>query len=103
VMAEIPGITPKVAQFARRVRDIGLTVVLPDMFGIAGRDPNPEGHGSLGSVAYGVRTITQLCVSREFICWPPAAARRSPHGYARSAHMSTNVAADPESAPSECV
>jgi dienelactone hydrolase len=76
VMAEIPGITPKVAQFARRVRDIGLTVVLPDMFGIAGRDPNPEGHGSLGSVAYGVRTITQLCVSREFVLL--ATGRSSP-------------------------
>jgi len=40
VIAEIPGITPKVAASARRVRDEGLTVVLPDLFGAAGRDPN---------------------------------------------------------------
>jgi dienelactone hydrolase len=76
VMAEVPGITPKVAQFARRVRDIGLTVVLPDMFGIAGRDPNPSGHGWVATVAYGVRTMTQLCVSREFVLL--ATGRSSP-------------------------
>ena len=29
VIAEIPGITPKVADFARRVRALGCTVLLP--------------------------------------------------------------------------
>ena len=38
VIAEFPGITPQVAAFARRVRDLGCTVVLPELFGRAGRD-----------------------------------------------------------------
>ena len=33
VMHEIPGITPEVAAFARRVADAGFTVSMPDMFG----------------------------------------------------------------------
>ena len=33
VIAEIPGITPKVAEFGRRVADIGCTAVLPRLFG----------------------------------------------------------------------
>ncbi|WP_062996031.1 dienelactone hydrolase family protein [Nocardia mikamii] len=66
VMTEVPGITPKVAEFARRVRDLGLTVVLPDMFGTAGRDPGPAGHGLLRSAAYEVGTIARLCIGREF-------------------------------------
>lgn len=66
VMAEIPGLTPAVADFARRVRDLGLTVVLPDLFGTAGRDPYPAAHGWHGTVAYFLRSATQLCVSREF-------------------------------------
>ena len=33
VIAEIPGITPKVAEFARRVAAIGCTAVLPHLFG----------------------------------------------------------------------
>lgn len=66
VMTEIPGITPKVAEFARRVRDLGLTAVLPDLFGAAGRDPNPSAHGWLSSAAYMARTLTTICISREF-------------------------------------
>ncbi len=66
VMAEIPGITPAVADFARRVRDLGLTAVLPDLFGTAGRDPYPAAHGPLGAATYFLRTAVQLCVSREF-------------------------------------
>ena len=38
VIAEFPGITPQVAGFARRVRDLGCTVVLPVLFGVPGRD-----------------------------------------------------------------
>jgi dienelactone hydrolase len=76
VMAEIPGITPKVAEFARRVRDIGCTVVLPDLFGVAGRDPAPGAHGWVGAAATGVRAVAQVCVSREFTVF--AAGRTSP-------------------------
>ncbi|MFG3039770.1 dienelactone hydrolase family protein [Streptomyces sp. NPDC048330] len=76
VMAEIPGITPKVARFARRVRDIGCTVVLPDLFGVAGRDPDPAAHGRRGTVVTGLRAAAQICVSREFTVL--AAGRTSP-------------------------
>ena len=37
IIHEIPGITPQVARFARRVADAGFTVVLPELFGTAGR------------------------------------------------------------------
>lgn len=37
VIHEIPGITPLVADFARRVADNGMTVVLPDLLGTPGR------------------------------------------------------------------
>ncbi len=39
VMAEMPGITPKVAEFARRVAAIGCTAVMPHLFGEPGHDP----------------------------------------------------------------
>ncbi|MGE9781347.1 dienelactone hydrolase family protein [Janibacter sp. G368] len=64
VIAEFPGITPQVAAFARRVRDLGCTVVLPDLFGVAGRDALAG--SSLRIAAGGVRTAMQVCVSREF-------------------------------------
>ncbi|MFG2332773.1 dienelactone hydrolase family protein [Streptomyces sp. NPDC048604] len=76
VMAEIPGITPKVAGFARKVRDIGCTAVLPDLFGVAGRDPHPAAHGKAGAVMTGLRALGQVCVSREFTIL--AAGRTSP-------------------------
>lgn len=57
VMAEMPGITPSVASFARRVRDLGCTVVLPDLFGTPGRQP---------SVGYTVTSIVPACVAKEF-------------------------------------
>ncbi|MET9730600.1 dienelactone hydrolase family protein [Streptomyces sp. NPDC006458] len=76
VMAEIPGITPKVARFAREVRDVGCTVVLPDLFGVAGRDPDPAAHGWAGTAATGLRAVGKVCVSREFTLL--AAGRTSP-------------------------
>ncbi|QNS08349.1 dienelactone hydrolase family protein [Streptomyces xanthii] len=76
VMAEIPGITPKVAEFARRVRDIGCTVVMPHLFGVAGRDPHPQAHGWTGAAWTGLRAAVQICVSREFTTL--AAGRTSP-------------------------
>ena len=80
VMAEIPGITPKVADFARRVAAIGCTAVLPRLFGEAGREP---------SVAYSVRSIVPSCVSREFTAF--ATGRTAPvtdwlRALARDAH-----------------
>lgn len=66
VMAEIPGITPKVLEFAERVAAIGCTAVLPVLFGRPGRDPNPAAHGWLRSGAYLGSTVLKICVSREF-------------------------------------
>ena len=57
VCSEIPGITPKVADFARRVSDRGLTAVMPHLFGTPGRDV---------SGAYAAQSLVQVCISREF-------------------------------------
>jgi len=57
VAAEIPGITPKVAEFADRLVDLGLSVALPSMFGVAGRAP---------TTANSLATIARACVSKEF-------------------------------------
>ncbi len=56
VITEIPGTTPKVAGFARRVAERGCTVVLPSIFGHDGREE---------SVPYAARQIGWACVSRE--------------------------------------
>ncbi|MEU6759646.1 dienelactone hydrolase family protein [Streptomyces sp. NPDC046685] len=66
VMAEIPGITPKVLEFADRVAAIGCTVVLPVLFGEPGLDPHPDAHGRLGTARYWASTALKVCVSREF-------------------------------------
>ena len=57
VMAEIPGITPAVADFARRVRTLGCSVTLPVLFGEPGRSISPS---------YIARSITKACVASEF-------------------------------------
>lgn len=57
VIAEIPGVTPKVLAFARRVADLGCTAVLPVLFGTPGKQP---------SVPYALQSISAGCVSREF-------------------------------------
>jgi dienelactone hydrolase len=57
VMSEIPGITPKVADFARKVADRGLSVSMPHLFGTPGRDPSGR---------YMLSSAIQICVSREF-------------------------------------
>ncbi|MFB9517208.1 dienelactone hydrolase family protein [Streptomyces purpureus] len=66
VMAEIPGITPKVLEFADRVAEIGCTAVLPVLFGEPGRDPRPEAHGRLAAGRYAASSLLKVCVSREF-------------------------------------
>ncbi|MFM9370698.1 dienelactone hydrolase family protein [Streptomyces sp. Da 82-17] len=76
VIAEIPGITPKVLAFAERVAAIGCTAVLPVLFGRPGRDPNPAAHGKLRSSAYMASSILKVCVSREFTGF--AVGRSSP-------------------------
>jgi dienelactone hydrolase len=59
IMSEIPGITPAVLRFARMVADLGLTAVLPHLFGEDGR---ARTGGYVG------RSMTQVCISREFNC-----------------------------------
>lgn len=66
VMAEIPGITPKVLAFAEQVAAIGCTAVLPVLFGTPGLDPHPRAHGRLATARYAASTALKVCVSREF-------------------------------------
>jgi dienelactone hydrolase len=66
VMAEMPGITPKVVRFADMVADIGCTAVLPHLFGTPGKDPVPTGKASLGGVAYMMSSLVPACISKEF-------------------------------------
>jgi len=60
VIAEIPGITPKVAEFGRRVADIGCTAVLPRLFGEPGRP---------ASGGYVMQSLAPACISGEFSCF----------------------------------
>lgn len=57
VMAEMPGISPHVARFARWVRDAGYTVYLPSLFGRDGAYPDAE---------EGLAVLKRACVSAEF-------------------------------------
>lgn len=57
VMSEIPGISPYVARFARWVRDAGLTVYMPSLFGEDGVLP---GNGKA------MLTLARACMSKEF-------------------------------------
>jgi dienelactone hydrolase len=60
VMAEVPGITPNVAAFGRRVAAIGCTAVLPHLFGEPGAAP---------SVPAVLKSMGPACISREFSVW----------------------------------
>jgi len=66
VISEMPGISPKVADFARKVAATGCTAVLPHLFGVPGRDPNPDSRGKLGALRYGMSSIVPACISKEF-------------------------------------
>ena len=57
VMAEMPGISPHVARFARWVRDAGFTVFMPSLFG---RD------GAVATAEDGIAVVRQACISAEF-------------------------------------
>ncbi|MEA3245614.1 MAG: dienelactone hydrolase family protein [Gemmatimonadota bacterium] len=57
VLAEMPGISPHVARFARWTRDAGFTVYMPSLFG---RD------GAVATAAEGVAVMRRACISAEF-------------------------------------
>lgn len=57
VMEELPGITPRVLEFAGRVVDLGCTVWIPQFFGTPGRRPE------LGAFA---PVTPAVCINREF-------------------------------------
>ena len=57
VMAEMPGISPHVARFARWVREAGFTVYMPSLFGRDGAVPDAED---------GAKVFRRACVSAEF-------------------------------------
>lgn len=57
VVHEIPGITPKVLQFAERVVDKGFTVLMPLLVGEVGREP---------SGGYMASSMRKICISHEF-------------------------------------
>ena len=57
VVHEIPGITPKVLEFAERVVTQGFTVVMPLLVGEVGRKP---------SGSYIASSMRKICISREF-------------------------------------
>jgi dienelactone hydrolase len=80
VISELPGITPEVAGFARKVLAHGMTVAMPHLFGEDGRAPTG---------GYVLRSLARACVSREFTVM--ATGRSSPvvawlRALARHAH-----------------
>ena len=81
VMAEMPGISPHVARFARWVREAGFSVYMPSLFG---RD------GGAVSAEEGAAVFKKACVSAEFRAF--AANQSSPvtqwlRALARYAHQ----------------
>lgn len=57
VIHEVPGITPLVANFARRVAGEGMTAVMPSLFGTP---------GARSSTRYELSEIARACVNTEF-------------------------------------
>lgn len=57
VMHEVPGITPQVAHFAKRIADAGCSVAMPDMFGTPGKAK---------TAAYSIGQLARACISKEF-------------------------------------
>ncbi|WP_418959496.1 dienelactone hydrolase family protein [Streptomyces tritici] len=80
LMPEMPGISPDVARFARWMREAGLTVYVPSLFGVDGAHPLAEA---------GEAIARRACVSAEFRAF--AGGGTSPvvswlRGLARLAH-----------------
>jgi dienelactone hydrolase len=74
VMTEMPGISPMVLGFADRLVALGLTAVLPQLFGTPGYD-----HARASTVARlrtAVTVLSHVCISREFTMF--VAGRSSP-------------------------
>jgi dienelactone hydrolase len=67
VIHEVPGITPKVIEFAEEVVARGFTVVMPSLFG------RPEAESTASEA---LRSVARICVSREFSMF--ALGRSSP-------------------------
>jgi dienelactone hydrolase len=57
VIHEVPGITPDVAVFARRLAEHGMTAVLPNLLGTPGKPM---------TVPYALSSFARACVSKEF-------------------------------------
>jgi dienelactone hydrolase len=57
VVHEIPGITPKVTEFANEVVERGFTVLMPSLVGTPGREV---------SNGYMASSMAKVCISREF-------------------------------------
>jgi dienelactone hydrolase len=57
VIHEVPGITPEVAAFARRVVDRGFSARMPSLFGTPGKPM---------TIPYTIRSFTHACVAKEF-------------------------------------
>lgn len=60
VIHEIPGITPKVIEFADAVVAAGFTVVMPALVGTPGKDVSGR---------YLMQSMARVCVAREFTTW----------------------------------
>ena len=56
VIHEMPGITPLVAAFGRKIAARGMTAVPPDLFGSPGREM---------SIGYVLGTLAKICVNKE--------------------------------------
>jgi dienelactone hydrolase len=60
VSHEVPGLTPLVAAFGRKVAERGMTAVMPSLFGTPGRN---------FSQGYAIGEFAKMCVSSEFTMW----------------------------------
>lgn len=74
VIAEMPGITPQVLGFADRLVALGLTAVLPHLFGSPGFDPTRA--SGTARLRGAVKVLYEVCASREFTMF--ATGRSSP-------------------------
>jgi dienelactone hydrolase len=57
VIHEVPGITPEVAAFGRRLVEAGFSVWMPSLLGVPGKPI---------SVRYGMESMVRACIAREF-------------------------------------
>jgi len=91
VAAEVPGITPKVTEFADRLVALGMSVAMPSMFGTPGAE---------GTMPRALRVIGRACVSREFHC---LAKRDSAPATAWLRALARKLHQDPSAAPASAL